>query len=156
MIEELNKIDLPWSLLLDADPDKEKVQVYVSKGNGWIWKEKEKTIGILIYIVREKEFEIVNVAVEPSHQGKGIGGKLLETAFQELSQLASSQTQIIIRTGSTSSAALHLYQKMGYVEIGRVKNYFIHHYSKPIFENGEQLRDQVILAIHLHKTSFNE
>ena len=42
MIEELNKIDLPWSLLLDADPDKEKVQVYVSKGNGWIWKEKEK------------------------------------------------------------------------------------------------------------------
>lgn len=114
MIEELNKIGLPWSLLLDADPDKEKVQVYVSKGNGWIWKEKEKTIGILIYIVREKEFEIVNVAVEPSHQGKGIGGKLLETAFQELSQLASSQTQIIIRTGSTSSAALHLYQKMGW------------------------------------------
>ncbi len=107
-------------------------------------------------VVREKEFEIVNVAVEPSHQGKGIGGKLLETAFQKLSQLASSQTQIIIRTGSTSSAALHLYQKMGYVEIGRVKDYFIHHYSKPIFENGEQLRDQVILAIHLHKTSFNE
>ncbi len=74
-------------------------------------ERKRKTIGILIYIVREKEFEIVNVAVEPSHQGKGIGGKLLETAFQELSQLASSQTQIIIRTGSTSSAALHLYQK---------------------------------------------
>ncbi len=82
MIEELNKIDLPWSLLLDADPDKEKVQVYVSKGNGWIWKEKEKTIGILIYIVREKEFEIVNVAVEPSHQGKGIGGNSLRQLFR--------------------------------------------------------------------------
>ena len=36
MIEELNKKDLPWSLLLDADPDKEKVQVYVSRGSGWI------------------------------------------------------------------------------------------------------------------------
>ncbi|UWS52149.1 GNAT family N-acetyltransferase [Enterococcus faecium] len=128
MIEELNKKDLPWSLLLDADPDKEKVQVYVSRGSGWIWKEKEKTIGVLIYVAREKEYEIVNVAVAPTYQGKGIGGKLLETAFQKLSQLASSQTQIIIRTGSTSSAALHLYQKMGYVEIGRVKDYFIHHY----------------------------
>ncbi|HIF1723062.1 TPA: GNAT family N-acetyltransferase, partial [Enterococcus faecium] len=136
MIEELNKKDLPWSLLLDADPDKEKVQVYVSRGSGWIWKEKEKTIGVLIYVAREKEYEIVNVAVAPTYQGKGIGGKLLETAFQKLSQLASSQTQIIIRTGSTSSAALHLYQKMGYVEIGRVKDYFIHHYSEPIFENG--------------------
>ncbi|HBK5710504.1 GNAT family N-acetyltransferase [Enterococcus faecium] len=153
MIEELNKKDLPWSLLLDADPDKEKVQVYVSRGSGWIWKEK--TIGVLIYVAREKEYEIVNVAVAPTYQGKGIGGKLLETAFQKLSQLASSQTQIIIRTGSTSSAALHLYQKMGYVEIGRVKDYFIHHYSEPIFENGDQLRDQVILAIHLPKNSFN-
>lgn len=113
MIEELNKKDLPWSLLLDADPDKEKVQVYVSRGSGWIWKEKEKTIGVLIYVAREKEYEIVNVAVAPTYQGKGIGGKLLETAFQKLSQLASSQTQIIIRTGSTSSAALHLYQKNG-------------------------------------------
>ncbi|EGP5055682.1 GNAT family N-acetyltransferase [Enterococcus faecium] len=155
MIEELNKKDLPWSLLLDADPDKEKVQVYVSRGSGWIWKEKEKTIGVLIYVAREKEYEIVNVAVAPKYQGKGIGGKLLETAFQKLSQLASSQTQIIIRTGSTSSAALHLYQKMGYVEIGRVKDYFIHLYSEPIFENGDQLRDQVILAIHLPKNSFN-
>ncbi|ELA50715.1 GNAT family N-acetyltransferase [Enterococcus faecium] len=155
MIEELNKKDLPWSLLLDADPDKEKVQVYVSRGSGWIWKEKEKTIGVLIYVAREKEYEIVNVAVAPTYQGKGIGGKLLETAFQKLSQLASSQTQIIIRTGSTSSAALHLYQKMGYVEIGRVKDYFIHHYSEPIFENGDQLGDQVILAIHLPKNSFN-
>ncbi|WVE61782.1 GNAT family N-acetyltransferase [Enterococcus faecium] len=155
MIEELNKKDLPWSLLLDASPDKEKVQVYVSRGSGWIWKEKEKTIGVLIYVAREKEYEIVNVAVAPTYQGKGIGGKLLETAFQKLSQLASSQTQMIIRTGSTSSAALHLYQKMGYVEIGRVKDYFIHHYSEPIFENGNQLRDQVILAIHLPKNSFN-
>ncbi|MCD4990390.1 N-acetyltransferase [Enterococcus faecium] len=127
MIEELNKKDLPWSLLLDADPDKEKVQVYVSRGSGWIWKEKEKTIGVLIYVAREKEHEIVNVAVTPTYQGKGIGGKLLETAFQKLSQLASNQTRIIIRTGTTSSAALHLYQKMGYVEIGRVKDYFIHH-----------------------------
>ncbi|MGX7702286.1 GNAT family N-acetyltransferase [Enterococcus faecium] len=141
-------------MLLDADPDKEKVQVYVSRGSGWIWKEKEKTIGVLIYVAREKEYEIVNVAVAPTYQGKGIGGKLLETAFQKLSQLASSQTQIIIRTGSTSSAALHLYQKMGYVEIGRVKDYFIHHYSEPIFENGDQLRDQVILAIHLPKNSL--
>ncbi|EGP4951782.1 MULTISPECIES: GNAT family N-acetyltransferase [Enterococcus] len=155
MIEELNKKDLPWSLLLDADPDKEKVQVYVSRGSGWIWKEKEKTIGVLIYVAREKEYEIVNVAVAPTYQGKGIGGKLLETAFQKLSELASSQTRIIIRTGTTSSAALHLYQKMGYVEIGRVKDYFIHHYSEPIFENGDQLRDQVILAIHLPKNSFN-
>lgn len=155
MIEELNKKDLPWSLLLDADPDKEKVQVYVSRGSGWIWKEKEKTIGVLIYVAREKEYEIVNVAVAPTYQGKGIGGKLLETAFQKLSQLASNQTRIIIRTGTTSSAALHLYQKMGYVEIGRVKDYFIHHYSEPIFENGDQLRDQVILAIHLPKNSFN-
>ncbi len=118
-------------------------------------ERKRKNNRCTDHVAREKEYEIVNVAVAPTYQGKGIGGKLLETAFQKLSQLASSQTQIIIRTGSTSSAALHLYQKMGYVEIGRVKDYFIHHYSEPIFENGDRLRDQVILAIHLPKNSFN-
>ncbi len=42
MIEELNKKDLPWSLLLDADPDKEKVQVYVSRGVAGYGKKKKK------------------------------------------------------------------------------------------------------------------
>lgn len=40
MIEELNKKDLPWSLLLDADPDKEKVQVYVSEE--WLDMERKE------------------------------------------------------------------------------------------------------------------
>lgn len=82
MIEELNKKDLPWSLLLDADPDKEKVQVYVSRGSGWIWKEK-KNNRCTDLCGKGKEYEIVNVAVTPTYQGKGIGGKLLETAFPE-------------------------------------------------------------------------
>ncbi len=82
MIEELNKKDLPWSLLLDADPDKEKVQVYVSRGSGWIWKEKEKTIGVLIYVAREKEYEIVNVAVTPTYQGKGLAENYLRQLFR--------------------------------------------------------------------------
>ena len=33
MIEELNKKDLPWSLLLDADPDKEKEENYCQSNN---------------------------------------------------------------------------------------------------------------------------
>ena len=110
MIEELNKKDLPWSLLLDADPDKEKVQVYVSRGSGWIWKEKENN-RCTDLCGKGKRIRNRQCSSNPNVSRKGIGGKLLETAFQKLSQLASNQTRIIIRTGTTSSAALHLYQK---------------------------------------------
>ena len=34
-------------------------------------ERKRKTIGVLIYVAREKEYEIVNVAVTPTYQGKG-------------------------------------------------------------------------------------
>ena len=81
MIEELNKKDLPWSLLLDADPDKEKVQVYVSRGVAGYGKKK-KTIGVLIYVAREKEYEIVNVAVTPTYQGKGLAENYLRQLFR--------------------------------------------------------------------------
>ena len=55
----------------------------------------------------------------------------------------------MIKTGSLPSAALTLYQKQGYVEKERVKNYFTTHYVEPIFENGQQLFDQVILEKQL-------
>lgn len=53
MIEELNKKDLPWSLLLDADPDKEKFKYMFPEGVAGYGK-KRKTIGVLIYVAREK------------------------------------------------------------------------------------------------------
>ncbi|MBO0460704.1 MULTISPECIES: GNAT family N-acetyltransferase [Enterococcus] len=146
MFEQLNKNDLPWALLLEADPDKDKVMAYVTNGDGFIWKEQDEVIGVLVYEIRDTEFEIMNVSVADAHQGKGIGGKLLDHAIERLSKESGQQTKILIRTGSITNPALHLYQKKGFEEVSREKDYFINNYPEPIYEEGILLRDQVTLA----------
>ena len=77
MFTTLDKQHLPWELLLDADPDKEKIQMYVDTGSGFVWQVADEIKGVIVYDNRETEYEIMNVAVAPSEQGRGIGRQLL-------------------------------------------------------------------------------
>lgn len=117
MFQQLSKNDLPWELLLEADPDREKVLAYVTNGDGFIWKEQDEVIGVLVYEIRETECEIMNVSVADAHQGKGIGSKLIDHALERLSKECKQPTKILIRTGSITNPALHLYQKKGFQEV---------------------------------------
>lgn len=100
-----------------------------------------------MYDTRKTEYEIMNVAVAPSEQGRGIGRQLLLHTIKHLREGKNAQNKIIIRTGSVSSAALHLYKKVGFVEVSRDIDYFVKNYPEPIYENGELLRDQVTLEL---------
>ena len=147
MFTTLDKQHLPWELLLDADPDKEKIQMYVDMGSGFVWQVADEIKGVIVYDTRKTEYEIMNVAVAPSEQGRGIGRQLLLHAIKHLREGKNAQNKIIIRTGSVSSAALHLYKKVGFVEVSRNIDYFVKNYPEPIYENGELLRDQVTLEL---------
>lgn len=151
MLARLDKKHLPWGLLLDADPDKEKVQQYVFSGSGFVWQVEGETIGVLVYVARKTEYEIMNVAVASSAQGKGVGRCLLAHTIKCLREEKEQQNKIIIRTGSVSSPALHLYQKVGFVEVSREADYFITNYAEPIYEEGKLLRDQVTLELSLNE-----
>lgn len=139
---------LPWTLLLDADPNQELVKDYLEKSRVLIAYEKqvpERIVGILVYEERVAEWEILNVAVTPALQNQGIGRVLLQRCLQEIMNQEEDK-QILIKTGDLTSSALSLYQKMGFRQIGFVKDYFVKNYPEPIFEGDKQLRNQVILA----------
>ncbi len=56
---------------------------------------------------------------------------------------------IIIGTANSSIRQLSLYQNLGF-KITRVKrDYFIQNYAQPIFENGIQARDMIVLSQNL-------
>lgn len=133
--------DYPWELLLDADPDRERVTAYLAKSITFLAKAEEEIIGVLVMQLGSENDEIMNVAVAPAHQGQGIGGQLLEAAF------AYRQTDkpLLIKTGDLTSPALSLYKRKGFKEIAVVKDYFVDNYPEPIFEDGQLLRNQVIL-----------
>lgn len=87
-------------------------------------------------------FEIKNIATEPKRQGKGYGRKLIEYVMDYYKDRLK---QMLVGTGD-SPLTVPFYQKCGFEEHHRVKNFFTDNYDHPIFEAGVQLVDMVYLS----------
>jgi N-acetylglutamate synthase-like GNAT family acetyltransferase len=139
------KIDqIPYDLLLLADETKEAISKYIFDSEIYVHEEKEKIIGLyVLYKVSAEIIEIKNIAVATSHQGMGIGKQMLKDACVRAKK--NGFTEIIIGTGDVLSMQLQLYKSDGFEEYDKKRNFFIENYPEPIFENGQQLRDMVML-----------
>ena len=140
--------NLPWDLLLEADPEKELIERYLTKSIilGYESQKSDKITGILVLKQQQEElYEIMNVSVDSVDQGKGIGTMLINEALTIVSNENKERAIVQVKTGETSKAALALYKKNGFEIKEVVENYFIENYSEPIFEDGVLLKHQVIL-----------
>ncbi|WP_426446491.1 GNAT family N-acetyltransferase [Paenibacillus sp. S-38] len=137
---------LPMELLLLADPSLKLVEEYVSRGECYIaCGEKGAVVGVYVLLpTRPETAELVNVAVDEAHQGRGIGRQLVMHAVSRARELGFRTIEV--GTGSTGVGQLALYQKCGFRMTGIDRDFFVRHYSEPIFENGMQLFDMVRLS----------
>lgn len=77
-----------------------------------------KIVGVIVLTVDDEEgFLIDNVAVDPSHRGKGLGKALLEFAGAEA--LRAGFDSIHLYTHEKMTENLALYSRIGYVEYDR-------------------------------------
>ena len=72
------------------------------------------------------EGEITNVAVKSSYRRQGVGGKLLETLYEEAKALHTQEFFLEVR--ESNEAAIALYSRQGFVKEGVRKNF----YEKPV------------------------
>ncbi|MCS7463914.1 GNAT family N-acetyltransferase [Paenibacillus doosanensis] len=136
---------LPMDLLLLADPSTRLVEEYTTRGQVFAAENESGTIGVYVLIAtRPDTAELVNVAVDESCQGRGIGKKLVQHAVEQ----ARSQgyKTIEVGTGNSSIGQLALYQKCGFRMTGIDRDFFLRHYDEEIFENGIQVVDMVRLS----------
>ncbi|GIN58289.1 GNAT family N-acetyltransferase [Lederbergia ruris] len=135
----------PMALLLLADPSRKIVEAYLNRGQCFIAQEKEQIIGVYVLLpTRPETIELVNLAVDENHQGKGIGKQLVLHAIAEARRLGFKTIEV--GTGNSGVAQLALYQKCGFRITGIDKDFFIRHYPEKIFENGIQVVDMVRLT----------
>lgn len=99
-------------------------------------EEGEKILGYCGVVTVQDEGDITNVAVEKNSQNQGIGKKLLEEIFQRTQKAGVCRLFLEVRAGN--AAALHLYEKMGFVQMGIRKNY----YEQPVEDGVVMMREK--------------
>ena len=68
------------------------------------------------------ETDMMNVAVHPDHRRKGIAEALILSLIEELKTMDSRCLTLEVRASNVPAIAL--YEKLGFSEIGRRKNYY--------------------------------
>jgi ribosomal protein S18 acetylase RimI-like enzyme len=77
----------------------------------------ETIVGVIVLTVDDEGFLIDNIAVHPSHRGKGLGKALLE--FAEAKARREGFDSIYLYTHEKMTENLAIYSRIGYVEYDR-------------------------------------
>lgn len=140
--------EIPYDLLLLADPSQEMIDSYLPYSDLYVASESGNVLGVIVLFPLDKDTaEVKNLAVKPAHQGKGIGKWLLGKSIAVAGQ--KHFKRIIIGTANSSLHQLALYQKVGFKVYSVQKNFFVENYPEPIFENGMQAKDMIMLEYDL-------
>jgi aminoglycoside 6'-N-acetyltransferase I len=140
--------NIPYSLLLLADETREAIDKYIHRSEIFVLEHEDELIAICaVAKISEGVMEIKNIAVQEDWQNKGVGYRFLLDIIRKVRERGCSE--LIIATADCADKQLYLYQKAGFRFYKVIPNYFINTYPEPIFEDGIQLKDQVILKMIL-------
>ena len=135
----------PMHLLLLADPSRELVEEYLGSGTCFVALTDGRMIGVYVLLQKgPKLIEIMNIAVDERHHGRGIGRQLIEHAIGHARE--QGYKTIEIGTGNSGIGQLALYQKCGFRITGVDRDFFNRNYSEAIYENGIQCQDMIRLS----------
>ncbi len=106
--------------LEDLPPVSEGVDEDIRQHNVWV-AELDKLIvgGIIVAVVGDRAV-LTNLAVDPDHAGRGIGGKLIVSAERYCRENGIGELHLSTHVKMTENVAL--YAHLGWVETGRTGN----------------------------------
>lgn len=140
--------EVPYHLLLLADETKEAINQYIFKSDIYLLHNGIENIAVMaLYKKSNSELEIKNVAVIESYRSEGIGGILMDKA-KEIAKENHYKT-LTVGTSDTGFQQIRFYEKNGFTKNGILKDFFIENYPVPIYENGLQMKDMILLVHHL-------
>lgn len=133
-------------LLLLADEQEDMVERYLDRGTLLALYDGGRLRTVAVVTDESgRVFELKNLATEPDSQRLGYGRAMVE----HIAKICRDRgTQLLVGTGD-SPLTIPFYERLGFHESHRVKNFFTDHYDHPIYEAGRQLVDMVYLAMDL-------
>lgn len=133
------------SLLLLADEQEDMIDRYLDRGAMFVLDDEGVRSECVVTDEGEGVLEIKNIATYPADQGKGYASSLIQYVAEKYRDQFS-----VLRVGTGDSpATVPFYEKLGFVRVGCIKNFFKDNYNHPIIENGVQLINMIILELKL-------
>jgi ribosomal-protein-alanine N-acetyltransferase len=87
-----------------------------------IFEDNNETLGYAVLMLAVDEAELLDIATAKQHQRHGWGRKLLEEMMALARQHAMQRMVLEVR--ASNAAAISLYRKSGFVDIGLRRNYY--------------------------------
>lgn len=103
------KIDLP--------PVSEGIADDIARGRVWVAVIGEVVVAGLVLVAGEGNLKLANIAVDPAHAGKGIGGKLL--SYAERQAIKQGFNEMRLNTHAALPENIQLYGHLGWEETSR-------------------------------------
>jgi len=88
----------------------------------WVLDHDGSILGYACVWFLGPELKINNIAIHDDHRRRGLGGRLLRALLAKARALGCETAQLEVRP--SNRAALALYARHGFVEVGRRKNYY--------------------------------
>ncbi|CZL02614.1 ribosomal protein S18-alanine N-acetyltransferase [Legionella pneumophila] len=96
--------------------------------------------GYIISRISNNSCHILNLCIAKPLQSKGLGRKLLQTVLYSLSKYTQTES-VILEVRPSNSAALHLYETMGFEKVETKKDYY---------KDKNSVEDAILLKKLLH------
>lgn len=87
-----------------------------------VLESNDQVIAHAVVLLSLNEAHLLIIAVDPEVQGQGLGRYFLHGLFAQAIALGSEQMFLEVRV--SNAGARHLYESLGFQEIGRRKNYY--------------------------------
>jgi ribosomal-protein-alanine N-acetyltransferase len=118
LADEAYEFGSPWSEALWLESLEDKfTHCLVSEKN-------EEVVAFLLYHQLFENVEVLNVAVSPYHQGRGLAQELFAQLFEQVSEITN--LHVILEVRKANLPAIGLYEKVGFAKIAERKNYYHH------------------------------
>lgn len=101
----------------------------VADTEAWVAESDGEVVGFLLLVAEEDATLLENVAVLPSHHGRGLGRALLGLAEERA--VSAGHARIRLYTHESMAENQRLYERIGYVETHRASE---HGFTRVFFE----------------------
>ncbi|MCL2688213.1 MAG: GNAT family N-acetyltransferase [Methanobrevibacter sp.] len=129
-------------LLLIADEEEDMIDKYLEKGELFaLYDDDLKSVCVITS--SKDSYELKNIATYPRYQKQGYGQKIMEFVI-DYCKNKNKFTKIYVGTGECEKI-INFYEKFGFEESHKIRNFFVDNYNEPMFEDGKQLIDMIYL-----------